>query len=346
MECPNQREDASKVLEKVLGHLDQVVEHVSRSIPPNSMSLTQIQLRNKNEYDAANNIAKDTVRIVDAFNNATAPWDMDTFLMSPRTVHRPNPTLSKAGPQNGAHNIVVGGTWASVAAKPVDGKNHLIKYRPSDGVVRRYVEEEPAKADEDDRVIWVQGWEPTRPLATVTERVSQGPLLSMVYSEEYSAVCLIFQHASSAQDLMLQDAYHRQTDGYCVFGRGCNLVPGLPYPEDDDIRRMSHPVNERRRLTFARSQLFAHGMTEDHFKHDIFRLVGEGNVELVWLFNTGNGKPICHFVSRTNASQPPLSSRRLPLLASSATIFARKRDSMVRTRMYTSPSPMIHARSL
>ena len=31
MECPNHREDASAILQKVLGHLDQVVEHVSPS---------------------------------------------------------------------------------------------------------------------------------------------------------------------------------------------------------------------------------------------------------------------------------------------------------------------------
>lgn len=211
--------------------------------------------------------------------------------MSPRTVQRPNPTLANTRSQNGAYQNG-GGSWASVAAKPVDGKNHLIKFRPQDAVVRRYVEQEPVQADEDCRVVWVQGWEPTRPLATVTERVSQGPLLSMVYSAEYGAVCLIFQHASSAQDLILQDAYHRQTDCCCIFGPGCNLVPGLPYPEDEDVRRMSPPINERRRLTFARSQLFAHGMTEEHFRNDIYRLVGEGNVELLWLFNTGNGKQV------------------------------------------------------
>ena len=209
--------------------------------------------------------------------------------MAPRTAHRPNPTLSKAGPQNGARQVGGGGSWASVAAAPVEGKNHLIKFRPSDGVVRKYVEQEVKGTDEDARVIWVQGWEPTHSLAAVTERVSQGPLLSMVYSEEYGAICLIFQDAESARQLLTQDAYHQETDGYSIFGRGCTLVPGLGYPEDEDIRRMSPPINERRRLTFARSQLFAHGMTEDHFKKDIYRLVGEGNVELVWLFNTGNG---------------------------------------------------------
>jgi hypothetical protein len=52
---------------------------------------------------------------------------------------------------------------------------------------------------------------------------------------------------------------------------------------------MSPPTNERRRLTFARSQLFTHGMTEAQFKNDIYRLVGQAHVELVWLFNTGNG---------------------------------------------------------
>ena len=199
----------------------------------------------------------------------------------------------------------LGGTWASIAAKPVSGKNNLIKFRPSDSLVRRFVEEEPINEECDSRVVWVQGWDASRPLASVTQSVHQGPLLSMVYSSEYEAVCLIFQHAGSARELMLQDSYCREDQGYCIFGRGCNLVPGLPYPADEDIRRMSPPVNERRRLTFARSQLFAQGMTEEHFKRDIFSLVGEHNVELVWLFNSGNGEYVRLLLLKTNIQQPP-----------------------------------------
>jgi hypothetical protein len=31
-------------------------------------------------------------------------------------------------------------------------------------------------------------------------------------------------------------------------------------------------------------------MNEQRFKKDLVELVGEQNVELVWLFNTGNGR--------------------------------------------------------
>ena len=296
-------------------------------------------MRDKNETDAANTIAKDTLNIISSFNNATAPWDIDAFLISPRTVHRPNPTLSNAGPLKST------GSWASVAAKPVNGKNNLIKFHPSDGLVRRYVEEEIKETDADARVIWVQGWDQTRPLSIITERVHQGPLFSMVYSEEYAAICLIFQHADSARGLLAQDAYHRDTEGYSLFGRGCTLIPGLGYTENDDIRRMSPPVNERRRLTFARSQLFAHGMTEEQFKSDIYSLVGESNVELVWLFNTGNGTVSPASCGSADLSQllssfPLQLSRDLFVMTS-----ARKHVSPALIRTSMSPSPTIHARS-
>jgi hypothetical protein len=68
------------------------------------------------------------------------------------------------------------------------------------------------------------------------------------------------------------------------------VLEGQPYPNDDAIQRMENPWNERRRLTFARQKLFAEGTTEEQFKKDIFAIVGEDNVELVWLFNSGNGK--------------------------------------------------------
>lgn len=290
METHHHGEDASNVLQKVLGHLEQVVEHVSPSLQ-DEYPLTSLQLRDKNENEAANSIARNTVNIVDTFNSVTAPWDIEAFLMNPRPVQRPNPTLTKAIPQNISRRNGCGGSWASIAASPVEGKNNLIKFRPSDGIVRRVVEEEqPKESGADARVVWIQGWEPSRPLSIITDRISQGPLLSMANSEGHGAVCLIFQYAESANALLMQDAFHCQEEGFSVFGRGCTLVAGQPYPEDDDIRRMSPPMNERRRLTFARSQLFAHGMTEDKFKQDIYRLVGQGNVELVWLFNTGNGK--------------------------------------------------------
>ena len=211
--------------------------------------------------------------------------------MNPRRYTRKSAGLETGLSHTGA--ITMGSSWASIAAKEADSNNKWIKFRPSDGLKRNVSEEEiieeAAEPDQDMRVVWIAEWGVERPLAEVTNFLSQGPIFSMVYSPENNAVCIIFQHATSAQALIEDENFHRERRAVSMFGARCSVVLGLPYPEDDDIRRMGNPINERRRLTFARSQLFAHGMTEEQFKRDIYQEVGEHNVELVWLFNTGNG---------------------------------------------------------
>ncbi|RMZ92140.1 hypothetical protein DV736_g622, partial [Chaetothyriales sp. CBS 134916] len=275
MDSATAGEDANVIMRKVLTQLDQVVEH----------------LRDQNENEAANEIAIKTVDIVKAFNDTTAPWDFKKFFMN--THRRPNPA---------------GASWASIAAKSVaDNNNKWIKFRPSDGVknnIRSQGEDENQGAivegsEQDMRVVWISGWGQNRPLSDVTGVLSHGPIFSMVYSPENDAVCVIFEHAASAEVLCQHESYHQQHNGVSMFGGRCTVVTGLPYPEDEGIRRMANPIYERRRLTFVRSQLFAHGMTQQQFQKDIEQEVGAKNVELVWLFNTGNATVV--FTSTANA---------------------------------------------
>ncbi|RMZ77135.1 hypothetical protein DV737_g4478, partial [Chaetothyriales sp. CBS 132003] len=269
MDSATAGEDANAVMRKVLTQLDQVVEH--------------------SENEAANEIAIKTVDIVKAFNDATAPWDLKKFFMS---THRPNPA---------------GASWASIAAKSVADKNNKwIKFRPSDGVKNNISQAEGENqgatvqgSEQAMRVIWISAWGQNRPLSDVTGVLSHGPIFSMVYSPENDAVCVIFEHAASAQALRQDERFHLQHRGVSMFGGRCTVVPGLPYPEDEGIRRMASPIYERRRLTFVRSQLFAHGMTQVQFQQDIEQEVGAKNVELVWLFNTGNATVV--FTSTANA---------------------------------------------
>lgn len=192
----------------------------------------------------------------------------------------------------GQGTTFAGGSWAKVAATATAENNRLVKFRPCDAVKRSVISDEPVPSNGDSelRVVWVQPWEPTLPLTTVTERLNQcGALVSMAYSEADHAICIIFQHTYQAQALLEDDAEYTRGYGYGLFGPHCRVLPGQAYPANDDIRRMGPPINERRRLTFARQALFTNGMTEERFKKDIYDLVGEHNVELVWLFNTGNG---------------------------------------------------------
>lgn len=201
-----------------------------------------------------------------------------TGLANTGTTAQPRPAVATVG------------SWASVAAKPVqNGNNPIVKYQPSDSLVMRY--QEPQPAPEDLRVVWIMGWAENRPLGQISEYVNQGPICSIAYSDEHNAVCIVFQYGESAQSLVESCAMYEAEEGVCLFGGGCSIMLGQGYRMSDDIRRMSSPINERRRLTFARSQLFAHGMTEAKFRDDIYEIVGAKNVELVWLFNSGNGKP-------------------------------------------------------
>jgi hypothetical protein len=182
-------------------------------------------------------------------------------------------------------------SWATVAATPTRDGNQVVKFHPSDALKRHVVEDTTPVDPSLMRVVWVKHWDVLkRPLSSLTEYIDQGPLLSTAYSERDKAVCIIFMHAHHARSFLQASARCVGKNGRSIFGGDVEVLEGQPYPNDDAIQRMENPWNERRRLTFARQKLFAEGTTEEQFKKDIFAIVGEHNVELVWLFNSGNGK--------------------------------------------------------
>lgn len=185
------------------------------------------------------------------------------------------------------------GTWAAIAAKRTEQNNRLVKYHPSDAVKKTVVQDSNGLEPADLRVVWIQPWVATAPLTEVTKHLTNyGALLSVAFSEADRAVCVIFQHAYQAQALLEDNEESVKMTGRGLCGPHSHMLLGQAYPKNDDLRRMEPPVNERRRLTFARQALFTvtNGLSEDQFKKDIYAIVGERNVELVWLFNSGNGK--------------------------------------------------------
>lgn len=183
------------------------------------------------------------------------------------------------------------GSWAAIAATATPDSNRIVKFRPADGITRAVAEDSQVPfRPQDARVIWIKPWNPEKKsLSDITEKIDQGPLFSIAHSQPDNAVCIIFQHAHHARGFLESNARHARVYGQSLFGPEYEVLEGQPYPATEDIRRMD-TKNERRRLTFARSRLFANGVTEARFKNDIFGMVGEGNVEIVWLFNSGNGK--------------------------------------------------------
>ena len=201
--------------------------------------------------------------------------------------------LQERGAFGEAAKAVKVGSWAAVAATPAGDGNRVVKFRPSDALKRQAADGTASLDPGLMRVVWVKNWDISRrPLSSLTEYIDQGPLLSMAYSERDNAVCIIFMHAHHARSFLQSSASTVGRSGHRASGGEVEVLEGQPYPTDDAIQRMESPWNERRRLTFARQKLFAEGMTEEQFKKDIFAIVGEQNVELVWLFNSGNGKQL------------------------------------------------------
>ncbi|ETI20004.1 hypothetical protein G647_09019 [Cladophialophora carrionii CBS 160.54] len=268
----------SDVMADALSHLNRVVEH----------------LRDEGENEAANGIARDVHSMLDTFNQTTAPWSIEKFHMKPAPASN-----TEFMAQNGTKSRPVvrphASSWAAVAATDIAGNNRLVKFRPSDGLKRHITEEEPNKVqprDEDFRCVWIYGWTKDKPMSMVTERISTGAIFSMAYVEQYGAVCVIFQYAGGAMLFCEEDSQLIREYGVGLFGKGHEVKFGEAYPDNEDLLRMQPPLNERRRLTFARQQLFTNGMSEERFRRDLIEIVGRHNLELVWLFNTGNATAV------------------------------------------------------
>src|ERR1700722_9359363 len=80
------KEDVSATMGNALGHLERITEHVSIPKPVCVLLADFGQLRDKDENEAANSIAKATISILNIFNDATADWDIEKCLMNPPPV--------------------------------------------------------------------------------------------------------------------------------------------------------------------------------------------------------------------------------------------------------------------
>lgn len=93
-------------------------------------------------------------------------------------------------------------SWARIAAKPPSRNNHVVDHSkgpqtraesPQAGRTKYREESE----EEQLRVVWITGCTKDTPLQFITEKIVEGPLLSVCFSEPDSAMCVIFQYAQS-----------------------------------------------------------------------------------------------------------------------------------------------------
>lgn len=69
----------------------------------------------------------------------------------------------------------------------------------------------------------------------------------------------------------------------------------------DELKAMEAPQRERRRLTFVKGGLF-HDLAKARFERDVDKTAGEGNIDRVFFFNSGNGKTNLDIRGRTQST--------------------------------------------
>jgi hypothetical protein len=199
-------------------------------------------------------------------------------------------------------------TWAKIAATPlaVDLQDQGLGFGSASILdFANQTQNIPPNPNEVEaahkRVVFIKGIKGGITLRDVTKHINEGALMSITITRESSepasssasssapglySACVIFMVAAHAHNFIERCKTAQKSSGKPLYGAGTSVLPGNPWPEDDDIRAMIAD-KERRRLIFAAGGLFAR-ISRDQFVADVTEIAGAANVELIWLFNTGN----------------------------------------------------------
>ena len=148
-------------------------------------------------------------------------------------------------------------------------------------------------APKQQRIVFIKGCKEGTSLYDITKQISHGPLMSITIergSKQLGVeVCIIFFNAEDAAAFLWDDSKSVLQKGHGLYGRGVAVTQGPPWPEDEEIRAMGTPGRrrERRRLTLNGGGLF-YRISGTSFHADIAAIAGNDNIELIWLYNTGN----------------------------------------------------------
>ncbi|MCJ1479516.1 hypothetical protein MMC13_008202 [Lambiella insularis] len=212
-------------------------------------------------------------------------------------------------------------TWAKIAAIPptpndvnisrptINLVTNLSTAQSQKAVMRMIVPSDCVNPDmseverEIHRVIFVRGCKKSIKLSDITAHITEGPIMSVSIDEDHTcpevSACVIFMEAKHGHDFVERVTAKQRETGKCLYGHGSEVLIGGPWPQDDEIRAMVYK-RERRRLTFSCGGLF-NRISRETFKADVDAIAGELNVELIWVFNTGNATVVLASVRVVNS---------------------------------------------
>ncbi|KAL4875927.1 hypothetical protein BJY04DRAFT_200805 [Aspergillus karnatakaensis] len=188
-------------------------------------------------------------------------------------------------PQSAAYSLTPGvsPTSLSFSSGPANNTNTVTSGAPSSAPVEL--------PEEKAGVIRISGPVTKDRINSITSRIHEGPLFE-VRIETNQRARLVFQYLAHAHAFVKSNEDMIPVLGHGRFGAGYHveLVEILNWHED--LHRMNQPSRERRRLSFARKRLFNEGVSPDRWKSDIRRIAGPGNIDLLWVFNSGNATAV------------------------------------------------------
>ncbi|KAL4962301.1 uncharacterized protein BDV14DRAFT_202957 [Aspergillus stella-maris] len=145
--------------------------------------------------------------------------------------------------------------------------------------------------EEKAGVVRVHGKANRADISNLTMNVHEGPLFE-VRVETDNRARITFQNLSNALDFIKSDSQMMKSVGHGRFGPGYRVELIEVVEWDAPLRAMCQPVRERRRLSFARKGLFAGNMSHQKWRQDMHHVAGPGNVDFLWIFNSGNATAV------------------------------------------------------
>jgi hypothetical protein len=146
--------------------------------------------------------------------------------------------------------------------------------------------------EEQMRVVFIFNLPPSVTLKDVSDAVSEGPVLNIKFAADtdngnrYAGI--VFQYAQDAHAFyqVLLEERANSTPGRFRFivdaGRD------TPYPYDEELEMMGEPMFASRRLTIVKKGFFFQ-FTKRQLRQLCEKLVGPEKIQLIWLYNGGNG---------------------------------------------------------
>lgn len=172
------------------------------------------------------------------------------------------------------------------AATPVD-------IRRLEKITTNLFQEITVELEHKARVVWVCGLaEGIESLSFISSKITTGPLNGIAWISAHKAYSVVFMFTAHAQSFLDMNERFTKENGESVYGSKVAVQAGPVVEWTRDIVRMEPPTRERRRLTIVKGKnaIFENDEKRRRFERDLARVAGNGNVELIWLFNSGNSK--------------------------------------------------------